>query len=218
MLTPIKLTDGLTDERGRVLLQDPPLVPLLFSHAAAAWLWLGVRLWLGYQWLSAASHKLADPAWTDGSGSAIRSYWTTALGTTPQGQPVITYDWYRGFLQTLVDSHAETWFSRLIVGGELVVGVAIVLGACVGIAAGAGLAMNFGYMLAGSASINPVLALIEVALILAWKNAGYFGLDFWLLRKLGPRPSPATVPVEARAPTIVSRAALAHQPSGWSDR
>ena len=87
MLTPIKIADGLTDERGRVLLQDPPLVPLLFSHAAAAWLWLGVRLWLGYQWLTAASHKLADPAWTDGSGSAIRSYWTTALGTTPSGKP-----------------------------------------------------------------------------------------------------------------------------------
>src|SRR5437588_12423635 len=72
MLTPIKVVDGLTDERGHVLLQDPPLVPLLFSHAAAAWLWLGVRLWLGYQWLTAASHKLADPAWTDGSGSASR--------------------------------------------------------------------------------------------------------------------------------------------------
>jgi len=53
--------------------------------------------------------------------------------------------------------------------------------------------MNFAYMLAGSASINPVLALIEVALILAWKNAGYFGLDFFLLRKLGPRAVPVPV-------------------------
>ena len=199
MLTPIKVVDGLTDERGRVLLQDPPLVPLLFSHAAAAWLWLGVRLWLGYQWLSAASHKLADPAWTDGSGSGIRSYWTTALGTTPQGQPVITYEWYRAFLQMLVDNHAETWFSKLIVGGELTVGVAMIIGACVGIVAGCGLAMNFAYMLAGSASINPVLALIEVALILAWKNAGYFGLDFFLLRKLDHGPCRQPIPTRARA-------------------
>jgi hypothetical protein len=30
------------------------------------------------------------------------------------------------------------------------------------------------------------------ALILAWKNAGYFGLDFFLLRKLGPRAVPAS--------------------------
>jgi len=70
-----------------VLLQDPPLVPLLFSHSAAAWLWLGVRLWLGYQWLAAASHKLADAGWTDGSGSALRRYWTTALETTRKASP-----------------------------------------------------------------------------------------------------------------------------------
>ena len=171
MLMPIKVVDGLTDERGHVLLQDPPVVRMLFSHAAAAWLWLGVRLWLGYQWLTAASHKLTDPAWMDGSGAAIRTYWTSALGTTPAGQPVITYDWYRAFLQMLVDNHAETWFSKLIVGGELTVGLAVLLGAGVAIAAGGGLAMNFAYMLAGSASSNPILALLEIGLILAWKNA-----------------------------------------------
>ena len=187
MLTPIKVVDGLTDERGHVLLQDPPFVPLLFSHATAAWLWLGVRLWLGYQWLTAASHKLTDPAWMDGSGAAIRTYWTSALGTTPAGQPVITYDWYRAFLQMLVDNHAETWFSKLIVGGELTVGVAVLLGAGVAIAASGGLAMNFAYMLAGSASSNPILAVLEIGLILAWKNAGYYGLDFFLLRRFGPR-------------------------------
>jgi thiosulfate dehydrogenase (quinone) large subunit len=185
MLTPIKALDGLTDERGHVVLRDPPFVSLLFSHAAASWLWLGVRLWLGYQWLSVASHKLSDPAWTDGSGAAIRNYWIAALGTSPTGTPVVTYDWYRAFLQMLVDNHAETWFSRVIVDGEFAVGVALILGGGVAVVAGVGLAMNFAYMLAGSASINPVLALLEIGLILAWKNAGYFGLDFFLLRRFG---------------------------------
>lgn len=46
--------------------------------------------------------------------------------------------------------------------------------------------------------INPVLALIELALILAWKNAGFFGLDFFVLRKFGPRPVAA--PDTDRAP------------------
>ncbi len=87
----------------------------------------------------------------------------------------------------LVDNHAETWFSQLIVGGELAVGLAVLVGAGVAIAAGRGLAMNFGYMLAGSASSNPVLALLEIGLILAWKNAGYYWLDFFLLRRFGPR-------------------------------
>ena len=65
--------------------------------------------------------------------------------------------------------------------------VGVLLGAGVAIAAGGGLAMNFAYMLAGSASSNPILALLEIGLILAWKNAGYYGLDFFLLRRFGPR-------------------------------
>jgi thiosulfate dehydrogenase (quinone) large subunit len=206
MFASIKMTDKLTDQQGQVLLQDPPFVPFLFGHSAAAWFWLGVRLWLGYQWLVAASHKLVDPAWMDGSGSALLKYWTNALGTTPQGQPIITYEWYRAFLQLLVDSHAETWFSRLIVGGELAIGVATIVGAFVGVVAGGGLAMNFAYMLAGSTSSNPVLALVEVALMLAWKNAGYFGLDFFLLRKLGARRAPVRL---NSAPRIVRTRAAA---------
>src|SRR5207302_9029653 len=148
-----------------------------------------VRLWArgGENLRQPVSHKLTDPAWMDGSGAAIRTYWTSALGTAPAGQPVIPYDWYRAFLQMLVDNHAETWFSKLIVGGELTVGVAVLLGAGVAIAAGGGLAMNFAYMLAGSASSNPILALPEIGLDLARKNAGYYGLDVLLLRRFGPR-------------------------------
>ncbi len=73
----------------------------------------------------------------------------------------------------LVDNHAATWFSKLVVCGQL--------------------AMNFAYTLAGSASRNTVLALLEIGLILAWENAGYYGVDFLLLRRFGRRqPSMAT--------------------------
>ena len=54
-----------------------------------------------------------------------------------------------------------------------------------GIAAFFGAFMNFNFMLAGSASTNPVLFLGGIILILAWKNAGYWGLDRWLLQRLG---------------------------------
>ena len=37
--------------------------------------------------------------------------------------------------------------------------------------------MNMSFMLAGSASTNPVLFTLAVGLILAWKVAGYYGLD-----------------------------------------
>ncbi len=51
--------------------------------------------------------------------------------------------------------------------------------------------MNFNFMLAGSASTNPVLFLLAVLLILAWKVAGYYGLDRVLLHRLGTPWQPA---------------------------
>jgi thiosulfate dehydrogenase [quinone] large subunit len=45
--------------------------------------------------------------------------------------------------------------------------------------------MNMAFMLAGTTSINPVLAILRVLLILACKNAGFIGLDYFLLPLLG---------------------------------
>ena len=43
--------------------------------------------------------------------------------------------------------------------------------------------MSFG--LAGVAGVNPVFFMAEVFLILAWRNAGYYGLDRWILPAIG---------------------------------
>jgi thiosulfate dehydrogenase [quinone] large subunit len=45
--------------------------------------------------------------------------------------------------------------------------------------------MNMSFMLAGSASTNPILFFLEIGLILAWRVAGYYGLDRYLLPRLG---------------------------------
>ena len=45
--------------------------------------------------------------------------------------------------------------------------------------------MNFNLMLAGSASTNPMLFVIAVGLILAWRVSGYIGADYYLLRFIG---------------------------------
>lgn len=45
--------------------------------------------------------------------------------------------------------------------------------------------MNFNFMLAGTASTNPVMFFLAILLMLAWKTAGYYGLDRWLLTRLG---------------------------------
>lgn len=64
-------------QRGR-LIQDPPLVRSLFSEPKAAYLWLAVRLWLGYQWIDAALHKVTNPAWTQ-TGDALKGFWTGSV-------------------------------------------------------------------------------------------------------------------------------------------
>jgi thiosulfate dehydrogenase [quinone] large subunit len=45
--------------------------------------------------------------------------------------------------------------------------------------------MNWNFMMAGSASSNPMLFVVALVLIFAWKTAGYLGADFFLLRFLG---------------------------------
>jgi thiosulfate dehydrogenase [quinone] large subunit len=200
--------EKVTDEQGRVSIQDPPVARYLFQNTATAWLWLFVRLYVGYDFLIAGWHKFTTPAWMDGSGQGILSFWQKALGTTASGQPIITFDWYRAFLQMLVDTNSAGWFSYVIVFGELAVGLGMILGAFVGLAAAGGLTMNMAFLLAGTVSTNPVLVILQVLLILAWKNAGYLGLDRYLLPLLGtPWPrlprSVATEPV--RAPAVAAR-------------
>ena len=156
----------------------------LFSDTRAGWLWFLLRIWLGWQWVQAAEHKIFDPKWVS-TGEALKGFWMNAVKIPDTGRPAIAFDWYRNFLQALIDAQAYTWFAKIISYGELLVGIALILGAFTGIAAFFGGLMNWNFMMAGSASTNPMLFLIAVGLILAWKVAGYVGADYFLLRYLG---------------------------------
>ncbi len=168
------------------VIADPPITKRMFA-GTGAWtlVWAAIRVYVGYEWLSAGWHKFNDPAWMT-SGSALKGFWEKAVMIPAlPAKPAITYGWFRDFLQALLAGGHYTWFAKLITCGELLVGVALILGAFVGIAAFFGAFMNFNFMLAGSASTNPMLFLSAVILMLAWKNAGYWGLDRWLLQRLG---------------------------------
>lgn len=143
----------------------------------------------------AGEHKVTDPKWVQ-TGEALKGFWTGAVKIPETGRPPIAFDWYRSFLQMLLDAQAYTWFARLVAYGELLVGIALVLGAFTGIAAFFAGFMNWNFMMAGSASVNPVYFVIAVGLILAWKVSGYIGADFVLLRWLGTpwRGAPASQP------------------------
>ena len=169
--------------RGTVV-QDPPFVQTLFNDRRFSVLWFVLRLWLGYKWIDAALHKVTDPAWVQ-TGEALKGFWTGAVAIPDGGRPAIAFDWYRTFIQFLLETESYTWFAKIVAYGELVVGIALVLGFFTGIAAFFGALMNWNFMMAGAASTNPVLFIIAVGLIMAWKVAGTIGLDYYLLPLLG---------------------------------
>lgn len=177
---------GRTLSSGRVVVKDPAIARRLFDEVGP-WsvVWSVLRVYIGWEWLAAGWHKLAAEGPDAWGAETLQAFWERAVLVPENGRPAIAYGWYRGFLQTLLDMKAESWMSHVIAWGETLVGIALILGAFVGIAAFFGAFMNMNFMLAGSASINPVLMLGAIVLMLAWKTAGWWGLDRWLLPALG---------------------------------
>ena len=149
-----------------------------------SWLWLVLRLWVGYRWIDASLGKLSNPAWTK-TGEALKGFWMGAVAIPEAGRPAISFDWYRSFIQMLLDAEAYTWFAKLVAYGELLIGIALIIGLFTGFAAFLGAFMNWNFMMAGSASINPMLFVITVGLMMAWKISGYIGLDYFVLPIIG---------------------------------
>jgi thiosulfate dehydrogenase [quinone] large subunit len=170
---------------------EPRIARLLFADTRFAWVWLLARLWLGWQWLEAGWHKVTDPEWVS-SGLALRGFWERAITVPETGRPPIAYDWYREFLAGLLAGEHYSWFGGLVAWGELLVGVALIVGCLTGLAAFFGVFMNWHFVMAGAASTNAMLALVGVLLVLAWRTAGWWGLDRWLLARLGVRRVPST--------------------------
>ena len=175
-------------------IQTPPFIETIFGDRRMSIVWLPLRVWIGIQWIIAGSGKL-NPGWLQ-TGAALQGFWAGALKTATGEHPSIAYGWYVSFLTFLLNSGSYVWFAKLIVFGELSVGVLLILGAFTGLAALGGAFMNWNYIMAGSAGVNPMYLAIEIALLLAWKVAGYIGADYFVFR-FGATPWKGA-PVEAR--------------------
>ncbi|GEM_PF-4842644 len=104
----------------------------LRASVRSPWLWLAVRIWVGWYWLDAGR---------DTVGGAHQLAATLTVG------------------QTLI-------------------GIAILLGLLTGLSALAGLGLA---ATSGLASADPIVALLAIGLVLAWRYAGGIGLDRWIL-------------------------------------
>ena len=113
----------------------------------------------------------------------LQSFLKTSLVKAAGAHPDVQ-GWYAAFIQNFVMPHAAG-FGLVVACGEFLVGIALILGIFTGIAAFFGTFMNLNYLLAGAVSINPILLILQLFLILAWRVAGWYGLDRWLLPALG---------------------------------
>lgn len=164
-------------------LETPSFINMLFSDKRFSVLWLAVRVWLGWQWIQASLHKLESPDWMQ-TGNALKGFWTAAVQIPAQGKPAITYAWYRSFLQTMLNAQVYTWFAKVVAVSEFLIGLSLILGIFIGFTAFFGGFMNWNFIMAGSASVNGVFFGLAVMLVLAWKIAGYLGVDYFLLPRI----------------------------------
>ncbi len=165
---------------------EPNIARLLFADTRLAPVWLVVRVYLGYLWLVAGWEKLMDPSgvWVGSkAGAAVAGFAQGAMRQTTGEHPQVT-GWYAGFLKNVVVPNASAF---------ILVSLALILGLFTGIAAFFGGFMNASYIFAGVAGANPLMFILATWLVLAWRVAGYWGLDRWVLLRLGVPGAPGTM-------------------------
>ncbi len=155
----------------------------LYRSKAASGIWLVARLWLGYEWLNAGYQKLwgsEKAAFWNGGGAGVKGFATAGVAGSATGKSGASYGWWAAFLHNFVIPNSS-WIAKVVTVSELAIGVLLILGLFTGAAAVAAIGLNGIYMFSGSAGVNPAYALVALFLILAWRNAGYLGLDRYAL-------------------------------------
>ncbi len=167
-------------------LPELPVSKFLFKNDRTAIFWLIVRLYVGWQWLEAGWEKITGPSsakWVgDQAGVAVQGFLTGALKKSSGAHPDVQ-SWYASFISTFAIHHTVA-FSYMVAFGEFFVGVGLILGLFTGLAAFFGGFMNVNYLFAGTVSTNPLLLVLEIPLILAWRVAGLIGVDRYILPRL----------------------------------
>lgn len=128
-------------------------------------------------------------------GLALRGFVGGALAKRGGPHPAVL-GWYAWFLQHLVLPTTPV-FTYVIPFGQLLVALGLIFGCLTGIAACFGAFMNLNFLLTGAVGLNPVMRTLALFLILAWRIAGYDGIDHYLLPLLW---TPWTGPLRGMLP------------------
>src|SRR4029079_5624218 len=124
--------------------------------------------------LPAGWGKITSGKWLFGDGSPIQGLVGGAIASED------TPGWHVLVLQNIVLPNASL-FATLVALGEFAVGLGLLVGLLTGIAAFGGVFLNANFVLAVALGSNPALIILGTLLALAWRNAGWIGLDRWFL-------------------------------------
>jgi len=145
-----------------------------FQGPKSSWIWLVIRLYVGYQWLTAGWHKLIDGF--DASGFLKGAI---AKSVAAEGAKPVVQAWWGTFLDRFALPNVGL-FNFLVPWGEFLVGLALILGFATIFAATMGMVMNFAFVLSGTISSNPNLLILEFVLVaVGGAYAGYLGVDYY---------------------------------------
>jgi len=148
------------------------IMKFLRENVYAAVLMLLLRLYVGWEWLNAGYHKLAN-------GFDAEGFLTAAVDKPVAGQTgEVIYPTFTAFLKHFALPNVKL-FNFLIPLGEALIGIGLIVGALTATAAFFGLLLNFMFMFAGTISTNPWLLLLGALIMIAGANAGRLGIDYY---------------------------------------
>ncbi|WP_163537992.1 DoxX family protein [Gracilibacillus sp. YIM 98692] len=148
-------------------------VDFLRKNVVVAGVLAFLRIYIGYQWMTAGWGKITGG--TFDAGGFIQG----AIGKATEEHPTVQ-GWWAAFLEKVALPGADL-FTFLVMWGEFLVGIALILGIFTNFAALMGILMNFAFLFSGTISTNGQMILLTLFLLVAGYNAGRFGIDRYVI-------------------------------------
>ena len=69
----------MKENEERVVIEEPRLARLIFADTRFGWLWLPLRLYLGWSWWEAGWHKFVDPKLIQSGWEPAKHCWIIGI-------------------------------------------------------------------------------------------------------------------------------------------